>query len=470
VGLEYLTPRQREILGLVAKGLTNEDIGGVLGISAATVKTHITAVLATLDVSNRTEATSLLHALEARPEHVGAVLERPAIAVLPLLALDDDARARTVARAISHDLAALFACSCWFPVIAQVSADGARTLGPTSQHIARALGARFLVDGSLRTGVAADRGAASWRLVVRVDDAETGECLWTERYDFAESELFEVQDTVCAVIVATAYPVILKRVQLGLRRTPRTRDMAAWEMAHQGMEICQRREASLSDEARSRFALALERDPTLVLAHFGLGLSAYDDVLNQWGPAEAARARLLAAATRCIELAPHIGEGYFLQARYFQTRGDHARAVPVLETAIAKNPSYAQAHALLAQTLQLTGRSEEGLARMRHALRLGPRAFVAGLALLHFMRAEYHDALDHAESAVSFAPRYTFARVVAACAAHLIGDRPRAAEHMQRLIKDYPPFAPSRLLSSFGPEVDVVRRIGDALQALGMQA
>jgi DNA-binding NarL/FixJ family response regulator len=38
------------------RGLTNKEIGDVLGISAATVKVHVAAILETLDVSNRTEA------------------------------------------------------------------------------------------------------------------------------------------------------------------------------------------------------------------------------------------------------------------------------------------------------------------------------------------------------------------------------------------------------------------------------
>jgi DNA-binding NarL/FixJ family response regulator len=51
-----LTPRQRDVLRLMQKGLTNREIADVLGISAATVKVHVAAILETLDVSNRTEA------------------------------------------------------------------------------------------------------------------------------------------------------------------------------------------------------------------------------------------------------------------------------------------------------------------------------------------------------------------------------------------------------------------------------
>ena len=51
-----LTPRQREVLQLMLRGLTNREICGVLAIAEGTVKAHVAAILEALDVSNRTEA------------------------------------------------------------------------------------------------------------------------------------------------------------------------------------------------------------------------------------------------------------------------------------------------------------------------------------------------------------------------------------------------------------------------------
>ena len=62
--VDSLTPRRLEVLKLVARGLTNREIGQVLGISSYTVKSHLAALFETLDVSNRTEAAFALQQYE----------------------------------------------------------------------------------------------------------------------------------------------------------------------------------------------------------------------------------------------------------------------------------------------------------------------------------------------------------------------------------------------------------------------
>lgn len=53
-----LSGREVEVLALVAKGLTNADIGRALHISEATVKTHLLRTFGKLDVSDRTAAVT----------------------------------------------------------------------------------------------------------------------------------------------------------------------------------------------------------------------------------------------------------------------------------------------------------------------------------------------------------------------------------------------------------------------------
>jgi DNA-binding NarL/FixJ family response regulator len=54
--IEDLTPREIEVLALVAEGLSNKAIASELTISTHTVKFHLNAIMSKLDVQSRTAA------------------------------------------------------------------------------------------------------------------------------------------------------------------------------------------------------------------------------------------------------------------------------------------------------------------------------------------------------------------------------------------------------------------------------
>lgn len=62
--LSALTERERAIANAIARGLTNREIAAELYLSTATVKAHLTRLMAKLDVANRTQVAVLLHAAE----------------------------------------------------------------------------------------------------------------------------------------------------------------------------------------------------------------------------------------------------------------------------------------------------------------------------------------------------------------------------------------------------------------------
>jgi DNA-binding NarL/FixJ family response regulator len=57
--LEELTPREKQVLDLLADGLANKAIAGRLGISEHTVKFHLNAIMGKLGAQSRTEAVVL---------------------------------------------------------------------------------------------------------------------------------------------------------------------------------------------------------------------------------------------------------------------------------------------------------------------------------------------------------------------------------------------------------------------------
>ena len=61
--LATLTPRETEVLGAVARGLSNTEIADALFISHATAKTHVSRLLTKLDARDRAQLVMLAYEL-----------------------------------------------------------------------------------------------------------------------------------------------------------------------------------------------------------------------------------------------------------------------------------------------------------------------------------------------------------------------------------------------------------------------
>jgi DNA-binding NarL/FixJ family response regulator len=65
--LKTLTPQQTRVLGMIGEGLLNKQIAYELGVSEATVKAHVSAILLKLGVDSRTQAVIQLAKIGTAP-------------------------------------------------------------------------------------------------------------------------------------------------------------------------------------------------------------------------------------------------------------------------------------------------------------------------------------------------------------------------------------------------------------------
>ena len=59
VSIDALTPKEKEVLALVAQGASNQEIADKLFVRDVTVKTHLNSIFKKLKVTNRTQAVLL---------------------------------------------------------------------------------------------------------------------------------------------------------------------------------------------------------------------------------------------------------------------------------------------------------------------------------------------------------------------------------------------------------------------------
>ena len=62
--IRTLTPQQARVLGMLGEGLLNKQIAYKLGVSEATIKAHVSAILQKLGVDSRTQAVIAVNKID----------------------------------------------------------------------------------------------------------------------------------------------------------------------------------------------------------------------------------------------------------------------------------------------------------------------------------------------------------------------------------------------------------------------
>ncbi len=125
---------------------------------------------------------------------------RPAIAVLPFRIHSDDRRLGFLADGLVEDVIALLARMPGFTLIAHASSSAFRDHNDSVANVARNLGVRYVVEGSMR------EAAGQVRVTAQLADAESGQLLWSGRFEAAQGNKVKLQDDIVRGILTEIEP------------------------------------------------------------------------------------------------------------------------------------------------------------------------------------------------------------------------------------------------------------------------
>ena len=293
----------------------------------------------------------------------------PSIVVLPFENRSDEERQSYLADGITDDLTTDLARVSGLVVIARESAFTFKGTKPNLSEVAKQLDVRYVVQGSLR------RTENRIRINTQLIDTKSATHIWAERYDGSTQDILTFQDDVRQRIVSALKVKLTPGEAERLSRsiTENTDAYDSYLRARQ-QESYFTRDSVLA--AIRLYHEALEKDPDFVTAKARLATAYTLAVDYRWIDDPASKLELARSLAReAISKDSNLPIAHWAMARVYTRKEyfDEDKAIASLERAIQIDPNYADAYAVLSNTLHLAGRSEEGLAHIETAMRLNPR-------------------------------------------------------------------------------------------------
>jgi class 3 adenylate cyclase/tetratricopeptide (TPR) repeat protein len=334
---------------------------------------------------------------------------RPSIAVLPFLEFGAAAGERYLGDGLVEDIIGALASLPDIFVISRGSTLKYRKTPPDVQSIAKELGVRYVLWGSIR------RRDEVLRISAELSDAETQEVIAQHRVDGNFADLFSLQDRLVGQVLQKITPNI-RDSELRRMRRKRPENFDAYDYMLRGLDLLYRLERIEFERARHMFEKSIALDPDYSAPRAFLALW-HSLRLNQGWSTDQDRDldRLkvdehAAAALRCdpndvwaLSLSGH------LRALFFR---DFETAFAMFDRALHASPNSAFAWSRSSPAFSYVGDAAEARRRAEQALQLSPfdphLFFTHGiLALALYTGGEYEAATTWARRSYAENPRHT---------------------------------------------------------------
>ena len=295
---------------------------------------------------------------------------KPSIAVLPFDNMSGDPEQTYFADGITEDLITDLSKVSGLFVIARNSTFVYKGKSHDVREIAKALGVRYVLEGSVR------KSGADIRVNAQLIDAASGGHVWADRYDGDLKNIFGLQDKVTRNVVKALSVELTK--DDSARVTQRgTENAQAYDVFLKGWERYLKQTPEDFRAAIVDFKRAAELDPKYGRAYAALAAIYWESYRRYWGPAVTLdplnheilyeAEQFLAKAMRApTPLAHRVASAMLVHSQ------QHEEAIVEAKRAIASDPNDADGYIALADALSFSGKPADALEAVERAVRLNP--------------------------------------------------------------------------------------------------
>jgi adenylate cyclase len=364
------------------------------------------------------------------------------MAVLPFKYSGSNADLTALAEGLSEEIVTGLSRFSYLRVIARGSTSRYASGAADVRTIGKELGARYVMEGSLR------QAGPKLRLAVQLVDAVSDAHLWAENYErtFSPEAVFELQDELVPRIVSTVADIhgVLPRSMSEVVRSRNPEELSPYEAVLRSFGYPARPTAEELAVARSGLESAVRRAPAYADAWAMLAYLCVQDYAQGFKLQADSLTSGLTAAQRAVEAAPSNYLAYcsLAQALFFQREFQGFRNAA--ERAVALNSMDGNSIAFLGELLTYAGDWERGLALAGRAKQLNPNHpgwYWYADFYNSYRQGNYRGALSFAHKVNLPGHWFVHAAIAAACGQ--LGERGAASRALQDLLKVRPDFAAS---------------------------
>jgi adenylate cyclase len=376
-----------------------------------------------------------------------ALPDKPSIAVLPFANLSGDPEQEYFSDGITEDIITELSRFSSLFVIARNSTFSYKGQSVEVRQIARELGVRYVLEGSVR------RSGKRLRITAQLIDSQTGSHIWAERYDRELLEVFDLQEEITRSVVSSIAPQI-EIAEIERARRLQSENFTAYELALKAKALLfdgtRMANHAVLEQAVETAQHALDLDPRNVQALWTQGFSYHLLYTCRAGPApDEALDRAWRIVERLSEIDSSNPYACMIRGSICWDRGEHDEALAHFRRAYALNPNFAWNLVSMAWCESLAGLTAVAKEHAELGIRLSPRdmdfwlgvAYLA-LALASFAEGDFETAKEMGKLSIEMHAKAPIRRCIVIASHSHLGDADAAARHLSALDSFSPDYLP----------------------------